>query len=428
MFRFRVFTKKRGDRRTMSDARAHVAQAVIFAAMFVGGGAVLAGVLSRMTIREWRANHEFVETRCRIVAEQIARDEEEGRTKFRPEFTIRYSVGGVDYEVPAFDAARVFFTTEEQCRQALEAFRVGEEYPCWYDPHQPSTAVLQRGYSWYAWVVPLLPAALVGVGFGGLVFSYLTWGKSQEHRSLLQRTNLDLFDPARSVAARYPTVPDDVDVRNSPGTALRYRVPMVPVLGSILSAALAATWNVTVVWFIVRDVRNYFAGVPGDYIYSFLLLPFLAAGGYLAYVAGRQALTTWGMDPTIVEISEHPLTPGGRYELQVGQTGRYQVNALSVSLACDEEATFLQGTNSRAHTQRVVETELFRRGAFSIDRSRPLTERIEFVVPHGAMHSFQSTHNAVKWKIVVRADLHNWPNFAREFAVVVCPGPPGRGP
>lgn len=411
----------------MSDVGGRAAQALFFAALFVGGGAVLAGVLSRMTIAEWRANHEFVETRCRIVAEQIAVVEEEGRQLYRPDFTIRYSAGGTEYEVAAFDAARVYFTSEEQCRHALEAFAVGQEYSCWYDPHDPKTAVLQRGYSWYAWVVPLLPAAFVAVGFGGLIYSYLTWGKSQEHRSLLERSNLDLFDPSRSITARFPSVPDDVDVRNSPGTVLRYRVPMVPVLGSILSAVLAAAWNVTVVWFIVRDVRDYFAGVPGDYIYSFLLLPFLAAGGYLIYVASRQALTTWGMDPTIVEISEHPLVPGGRYELHVGQTGRYQVNWLTVSLACDEEATFQQGTNSRAHVQRVAEAELFRRGPFVIERGNPLAERVEFVVPAGAMHSFQSTHNAVKWKIVVRADLHNWPNFSREFAVVVCPAAAGRG-
>lgn len=410
----------------MSEAGGRIAQALFFAALFVGGGAMLAGVLSRMTIAEWRANHEFVEVRCRVVAERIAEVEEEGRRYYRPDFTIRYTAGGVEYEVAAFDAARVYFTSEAQCRQALEAFTVGEEYPCWYDPQDPQTAVLQRGYSWYAWVVPLLPAAFVGVGFGGLVFSYLTWGKSQEHRSLLERTNLDLFDPLRSVAARYPTVPDDADVRNSPGTVLRYRVPTVPIPGSILTAVLAAAWNVTVVWFIVRDVRNYFAGVPGDYIYSFLLLPFLAAGGYLVYLAGRQTLTTWGMAPTIVELSDHPLYSGGSYEMYVTQTGRYHVNSLTVSLACDEEATFQQGTNSRTHRQRVVETELFRRVSFPIDRERPLVERIAFVVPAGAMHSFQSTHNAVKWKLVVRADLQNWPNYAREYAVVVCPDRSGR--
>src|SRR5204863_6744010 len=114
--------------------------------------------------------------------------------------------------------------------------------------------------------------------------------------------------------------------------------------------------------------------------------------------------------------------------LHLAQHGRYQFNRLVVTLVCDEEATFQQGTNSHTHVKRVVESELFRRGAFAIDRNAPLSERIEFEVPNGVMHSFQSRHNAVKWKIVVEGELHKWPNFRREFMVVMCPGENGGPP
>lgn len=428
MFRFRIFTKKRGERRTSSDLGGRIALILFFAVIMIAGGAVLAGVLRRMTIQEWRAKHEFVATEAVIVNERVDQVDEGGRLRFRPEFVVRYSVGGKEYQESAFDASRVYFTDEEQALSELAKFTKGEKYPAWYDPHHPETVVLTRGYNWYAWVVPLLPAAFVAVGFGGLVYLFLTWGKSLEHRSLLQQTNFDLFDPQRSIAARYPTVPADDDVRISPGTTLRYRMPSVPEYTSLLSAALAVVWNLTVAWFVVQSIRGFIEGRREDYIYSPLLLPFVVAGGYLAYLALRQSLSSWAIEPTIVEVSDHPLFPGGTYDLYVAQNGRYQFNRLFVRLTCDEEATFQQGTNSRTHAQRVVERDLLRRGPFTIDRESPLGERIEFEVPNGVMHSFQSGHNAVKWKIVVEGDLHKWPNFRREFTVVMCPGENGGPP
>jgi len=384
-------------------------------------------VLKKMTIAEWRANNEFAATRALIVDERIVRIEEGGREKFRPEFTIRFRVDGTDYEVAAFDASRIFYTSESESRDALNAFDVGAEYPAWYDPRDPQTAVLLRGYSWYAWVLPLLPAGFVAVGFGGLIYSFLTWGKSEEHRSLLKQANLDLFDPQGSLAARYPTIPDDVDVRSSPGTTLRYRVPSVPVFGSFVLVALAVVWNVTVAWFVVDAVRDY-PRPAAMYLYLPLLAALVVAGVYLAYLAARRTMGSWGIEPTIVEISDHPLYPGGSYDLHVMQTGRYQLNGLSVLLACDEEATFQQGTNSRTHQERVFELELYRCGPRKIRRDQPFSERIELNVPNRVMHTFQSTHNSVQWKIVVRSDVQKWPDVDREFRVIVCPGEDGVPP
>ncbi len=409
----------------MSDAGGRTALGAFFLLMAVGGAALLAGVLGRVTIAEWRANHEFVEAKCTVVAKRVAQIESDGVVKYRPEATLRYHVGGRDYESAAFDAAGVYFTDEESSLRALEPFAVGGEYPCWFDPQKPESAVLVRGYSWYAWVIPLLPAAFIAVGIGGLIYLFLTWGKSDEHRSLLNQSNRDLFDAGSASRRRYPTVPDDTDISSSPGTVLRYRVPGVPVIGSFLITALALAWNIATAWFVIRAIIAFFAGRTDDYVYSPLLLPFVGAGGYLAYLAGRELLSSVGLEPTVVEISDHPLFAGEQYELYVSQAGRMQFNRLTVSLVCDEEATYRQGTNSRTHVQRVFETELFRRESFATEHRAPLAERFTFRVPAGAMHSFQSTHNGVKWKLAVTGVLHKWPDFEREFSLIVMPGKRG---
>lgn len=409
----------------MSEEGGKTALAALFALLALGGATSLAGVLGTLTIAEWRANHEFVETTCTVVDKRVDQVVSEGRTHYRPEVTFRYQANGQEIETTGFDAAGVYFTDEEASRAALEKFATGSQYPCWYDPQDTKVAVVERGYSWYAWVIPLLPAALVAIGVGGLIYLFLTWGKSSEHRSLLEQSNRDRFDGGGSTRPRFPNVPDEADAADSRGTTLHYRLPNVPVISSFFLTALALAWNAATAWFVIRAIIAFFAGRTDDYVYSPLLLPFVAAGGYLAYLAGRELLSSVGLEPTVVEISDHPLRPGEEYELYVSQAGRLTFKRLTVSLVCDEEATYRQGTNSHTHMQRVVETELFRREAFAIEHREPLAERFRFQVPPGAMHSFQADHNGVKWKLCVTGDLQKWPNFEREFALIV--HPPRRG-
>ena len=53
---------------------------------------------------EWRVNHEFVETTCRVLGKQIGeKDFGEDGLLYRPEIKIRYEVGGVEYQDPHYD-------------------------------------------------------------------------------------------------------------------------------------------------------------------------------------------------------------------------------------------------------------------------------------------------------------------------------------
>ena len=78
----------------------------------------------------------------------------------------------------------------------------------------------------------------------------------------------------------------------------------------------------------------------------------------------RQLLVTAGVGPTLVEISDHPLLPGGEYEVFVSQAGRGRLGGLDLDLVCEEEAIYQQGTNTRAETR-----EVFRQGVLRCDGS-----------------------------------------------------------
>ena len=97
------------------------------------------------------------------------------------------------------------------------------------------------------------------------------------------------------------------------------------------------------------------------------------------------------------------------------------MQSLEVSLICEEEATFTQGTDIRTETREVYRQLCFQRHDFAIETDQPLSEVCRIAVPISAMHSFQSGHNVVRWKIVVQGEAEKWLPLVRGFPVVVYP-------
>ena len=94
---------------------------------------------------------------------------------------------------------------------------------------------------------------------------------------------------------------------------------------------------------------------------------------------------------------------------------------LTLSLVCEEEATYRQGTDTRTESQQVVAQELFRLENFEIPPGVPFDHEFAFRVPPSAMHSFKSSHNRVHWTLLVESEMNGWPDFKRAFPVIVYP-------
>ncbi len=90
-----------------------------------------------------------------------------------------------------------------------------------------------------------------------------------------------------------------------------------------------------------------------------------------------------------------------------------KVNRLRVLLVCEEIA---KGT-----TRRVVEEEVVAKEGFEVQPGCPVEVSGELRVPAGAMHSFEAMNNQVRWKLLVQGDIAGWPDFYREFPIVVRP-------
>ncbi len=424
----RLYEKKRGHRRTGSKAVGNLGEALFFGTFFVLGCIALAAMIVIFVWPEWRVNRQFVQTDCVVLAKEVGISEADGAPpRYRPDITIRYEAGGKEYHSTAYDITRHYSENRQAVQQVVDSFDVGKTYPCWYDPLDPATAVIARGYSGWLYLLLLIPLSSMTIGGGRLILTLLNWNASEERRSLLaQRAErLDLFEVDVS-DRQFPNVPADSNLTNSPGTTLAYRLPLATTAGWRLFAAVAASlvWNSVVAVFVIMAVRGYSRGEP-DWTLIALVCPLAACGIALLVYTARLFLVTTGVGPTRIEISHHPLAPGGQYDIFLSQAGRMNMNSLEVLLACDERATFRQGTDTRTEARRVYQERCFLREGFEIHQGLPFESRCQVRVPADAMHSFQANHNEVSWKLIVKGNVVGWPGYQREFPIIVHPSTNG---
>jgi hypothetical protein len=426
----RLYAKKRGHRRTVSrewgvlgDGIFH---AILLAAGIFFGGLLVSGVVAP----EWRINHEFVRTTCTIQAKGLARitrpDPPAGVVAhWEPRLLVRYSTDGVVRESWARITAHDTAVERDTAIGRLSGWKLGAEVPGWFDPGVPDDVVLQRGYSFWLWLlVLLLPGALVLIGGSGLVRRLRAWGKSEERLAASAGLS-ELLDPLAQpvhAAPGHPGVPVWDDLVNSPGTILRYRLPVEsPEYWTVFGFGFfALLWNLVVVVLAVGPGLDLLGG-RFEWLVVALLVPFLivGVGGVVLFV--RSLLLATAIGTTQVEISAHPLVPGGCYEVLLAQGGTAVLRTLELLLELEEHATFRQGTDTRSE-----QVTVYRQPVASFDNVRPQpTSRFEtrtvIEIPPYAMHTFTAAHNAVRWRIVVRGAPYQRPAFSRAFPVVVLP-------
>lgn len=79
----------------------------------------------------------------------------------KPEFAVRYLVEGREVIGTGYDTGSSLRVGggRAQLEKEFEAWRVGAEVPCWYDPEEPASVVLKRGFggAYLFALLPLLP-------------------------------------------------------------------------------------------------------------------------------------------------------------------------------------------------------------------------------------------------------------------------------
>lgn len=426
---FRYFEKKRRHRRTISRTLAIVGETLFFTVFLLGGIGGLIVLYSHVVVPQWQANTEFVSHQCRVLDKRIGEKESDDGILYRPEIQVEYFINDEKfvvwtYDIWTFDPTGGYSAGKEDKQRILDRFKIGLLHACWYDPEDPSRIVLVREYRWWLGLLFILPVAFILIGSARLIYILFLVGKSAERRSAFTQkaANLASFDDSNKTLADYPAIPGGLNLTDSPGTTLAYRLPVssTPSWIMAVTGAVSLIWNGIVAWLLVVAVRGHLRG-DHDWLLTLFALGFAGAGGVLIYYAARHAMITTGIGPTLLEISHQPLRPGVEYRLFISQTGRLKLRRFEVALVCEEEATFRHGTDTRKESCRISELMIFNKDDFEVVRGVPFEVSNDLRLPENVMHSFKSAHNEVNWRFVVRGHVQGWPDFERSFPVLVYP-------
>ncbi|MCA9246394.1 MAG: DUF3592 domain-containing protein [Planctomycetales bacterium] len=429
--RFRIYGKKRGDRRTGSERLGSIGEFFFHSAILLLGMLSFYLLLVQLIWPEWKANRHFVEHACvvrRFIVSDTGRDAE-GKTLYRPEVFIEHEYEGQTLRTWAlYDIAGTTFYDEREAQDVVAQFRIGSKYQCWYDPADPTTIVLTRGYSWWMWLYLIVPLSFVTLGTIGMVRAALHSGTSAERRSALasKAAQIDLFDDRAARGLDYPNVPPPAPIADSPGTHLKYRLPVDSSEGWRFGVMWLACslWNLIVTWLAAALLWN-FSSDTGHWLSLVALIPFVAGGIAILIFCIRHSIRSAAVGTAGVEISEIPVEPGKQYDLYFFHSGHGKLENYRLLLACDEFATFRQGTDSRSESARMYEKALFEAAQVDLGRDLHFADTCRLEIPYGVMHSFRSAHNEVQWKLIVQADAGKRGPYVRRFPLIVYPSPAG---
>lgn len=387
---FRWWHKKRGGRRTGSRLLGSLGEALFFAILFVFGVISLTALIISQFVSPVEEADGIAD-----VDGAIERPLDGGSEGSR-------SPG--DLERPATGAT----AAQAAAHEGRRLLRVVASY--------------RTGFGF--WLMTVVLSSFVLMGGSGLLYTVLHLGTSAERRAALAKraADIDLISDALPTDKAFPTIPSDADLTNSPGIRLAYRLPTTESPAWQLTAAtlFGLLWNALAIGLLVVALKSHLDGRP-DWLLSLLVIPFVGVGAWSIRYFFRQLVWVTAVGPSIVEISDHPLRPGTRAQIFFSQTGHRQLQKLQLDLVCEEEANYHQGTDIRTERCVVSRCEILRREGLRMQAREPFEIEAELEVPRNAMHSFQSAHNRVRWKVQVRAEVEGLPAYERSFPIVVYP-------
>jgi hypothetical protein len=416
----------KGDASSRGRSQSSREMGLVGSLVFALAGLFVAYGLVKGMVHDLRVAHTYVETSCTVTASHAA----SGKNAPAAYIDVTYEVDG-----RSRNASGVRVGLPSRAKE----LGVGTKSSCYYDPDAPSSVVVDRAQG--SPIVGLLlgllvPGIFVAIGLGGLVQSLRHFGKSPEAilaEQAMEHARVNPHEHAASAKANAspyraaragPTPQDPDDLSGLPlpkvvtlkGEKLPVRLargqPRVVELG--LLGGVATFWNAIVLMFLVVAVQSSRAGLV------LFLVPFVIVGVVLLWMLVRRVLLFAVREP-IVELTEHPIRHGRPALLSITQRGPIHAEVLRVVLRGVEEASYRSGKSSHTDKKTFFELELVTEEAMGLERGQSWTKDVEMVVPPDQPASFASANNALRWEVVVKTVLRNFPDDENAFPVLVLP-------
>ena len=152
----------------------------LFGTIFFIAGCVALYFILLVPLMKWNDARNWESTECQITAAQIESHRSDDGTSYGAKFTYKYEVDGNEYSC---DENSLFEVngSHRSAKRKLKKHPVGSTTNCFYDPDDPSDALLNRELTW-GMLFGLLPLIFIAVGGGIMSSAIFGWGWNKTER------------------------------------------------------------------------------------------------------------------------------------------------------------------------------------------------------------------------------------------------------
>jgi hypothetical protein len=369
---------------------------LLFGAMFFGMGALFCWIMGVSPLLQALDSREWAETACIIDSSAVKRHHSSDGTTYSVAISYTYQVQGRHYQSDRYNFSSASSSGHRSKAAVVARYPVGSEQVCWFDPEDPSRAVLSRDIpSIVYFIFPftsifMLIGLIALLGTAGLLPK--RWAlpfNNQHQRVSSERTGRQKLKPS------------------STGIGKVFFVTFI-----------ACFWNGIVSVFMLQVIKSHQSGHP-DWFLTLFMTPFVVVGIVLVFAILHSLLAL--ANPKLeLTLGESSPALGDRVQLDWSSSKPLRrVRHLKISLQGIEAATYRRGTRSTTDRATFHDQTL-------LDLARPGTQQCgscEFELPRESMHSFDSGNNKIIWQIVVEGDIPRYPDIKNSYPITVRPLP-----
>ena len=397
---------------------------LVMAVAFLAVGLGFGGFFASHAWQDLRVFTVWKPTTCTILDKEIRSSSGPGssRPSYRPAITFRYQVAGREFRCTGWDSWALSSIygggSARYYERVLDRFEVGRTYPCWYNPGDPSRAVLERRIR-PLYLLAVMPLVFFMLGAVGL---YSTLARPTRRLGITGKAEArERSRAGHTQAARaswdYPRLAVRLEPDTRPSTqscmALLASVAMLFV-GLIAGYSAWSEWQ--------DGNASLFLML---FLMLFLLLFVVVFGGLglvFLWIAAASSLAS-RVPETIVEIARRSVAPGEDVEVLILQPGPLRLRSLRIRLVGKVETPAKTGSPVITILSDTLVSEV---GPTTIGREGPLEHRFTLRVPQDARPSEGGGGTRVSWRLEVWGVPLVWPRFMLDFPIMVEPTRPDR--
>jgi len=364
-----------------------------------------------ISAREWHT------TAAQIVRSEVGVHSSSDGTTYSIDITYRYTVDGKQYESKRYDFDAFTSSSGRSGKEEVVAqYPAGSSTFCYYDPSNPSMAVLNRDFS-LATLVGLFFLIFVLVGAGALYGGVRTL-RPPRH-SAIGFSRKDSIDEA----ANHGSDVDDPWPVYLPRPGTRGNVgPLVlkpsssRVTKFVMLLVMAMIFGGVSVFLAAQSFDSHAKGRPE---WGLTLMTVLFSLATMAIFAGAIYSFLALFNPTAaIEVDSDIFVLGDSINIGWQLSGNARrIKHLRIYLHGEEQTTYRRGTNTYTDRQTFAELNVVE----TSDLATGATGRQSIRIPSDTMHSFRATHNNVVWRLCVRGSIPRWPDLSDNYDITIAP-------